>query len=62
MRDGGDWDGREAGDSAGISEGTGAGFSLVYSMDQTPIQAEMPQKASLAKIGAKDARIATGGN
>ncbi|CAN0267204.1 unnamed protein product [Pylaiella littoralis] len=36
-------------------------FKLLYNMDQTPIQAEMPQETTIAKTGAKDARIATGG-
>lgn len=30
-------------------------------MDQTPIQAEMPQETTVAATGAMDARIATGG-
>lgn len=30
-------------------------------MDQTPIQAEMPQETTLAKTGAKDAGIGTTG-
>ncbi|CAM9935722.1 unnamed protein product, partial [Pylaiella littoralis] len=35
--------------------------ALLYNMDETPIQAEMPQETTIAKTGAKDARIATGG-
>ena len=34
---------------------------MLYNMDQTPIEAEMPQNTTIASTGAKDARIATGG-
>ncbi|CAM9303213.1 unnamed protein product, partial [Hapterophycus canaliculatus] len=36
-------------------------FGILYNMDQTPIQAEMPQETTVAPTGAKDARIATAG-
>ena len=36
-------------------------FEMLYNIDQTPVQAEMPQETTLAQTGAKDARIATGG-
>lgn len=36
-------------------------FAILYKMDQTPIQAEMPTETTLAKSGAKDVRVATGG-
>ncbi|CAN0232833.1 unnamed protein product, partial [Pylaiella littoralis] len=36
-------------------------FALLYNMDQTPIQAEMPSETTLEKTGAKSACITTGG-
>ncbi|CAN0409150.1 unnamed protein product, partial [Pylaiella littoralis] len=36
-------------------------FALLYNMDQTPIQAEMPSETTLKKTGAKSACITTGG-
>ncbi|CAN0331040.1 unnamed protein product [Pylaiella littoralis] len=35
-------------------------FALLYNMDQTPIQAEMPSDTTLEKTGAKSACITTG--
>ncbi|CAN0391161.1 unnamed protein product, partial [Pylaiella littoralis] len=36
-------------------------IALLYNMDQTPIQAEMPSETTLEKTGAKSACITTGG-
>ncbi|CAN0414539.1 unnamed protein product, partial [Pylaiella littoralis] len=36
-------------------------FELLYNMDQTPIQAEMPSETTVEKTGAKHVRISTGG-
>ncbi|CAN0282177.1 unnamed protein product, partial [Pylaiella littoralis] len=36
-------------------------FALLYNMNQTPIQAEMPSETTLEKTGAKSACITTGG-